>query len=93
MWLSRTSILRGSKKLRCCVFNSACRSGWLCSSVRMFEDGWEVAKKLANPDSMQQLADRFILPADGGKAERVGFEPTRRLNSAYAVFNLEKAHY
>jgi hypothetical protein len=87
MWLSRTSILRGSKKLRCCVFNSACRSGWLCLSVRMFEDGREVAQKLANPDSMQQLADRFIFPADGGKAERVGFEPTRRLNTAYAISN------
>jgi hypothetical protein len=26
----------------------------------MFEDGREVTQKMANPDSMQQLADRFI---------------------------------
>jgi hypothetical protein len=27
------------------------------------------------------------------KAERVGFEPTRRLNTAYAIFNLKRAPY
>src|ERR687889_452111 len=28
-----------------------------------------------------------------GKAERVGFEPTRRLNTAYAISNLRRAPY
>jgi len=28
-----------------------------------------------------------------GKAERVGFEPTRRLNTAYAISNLKRAPY
>src|SRR5215211_5789670 len=29
----------------------------------------------------------------GEKAERVGFEPTRRLNTAYAISNLKRAPY
>ena len=29
----------------------------------------------------------YVLPAKGRKAERVGFEPTRRLNTAYAISN------
>ena len=34
-----------------------------------------------------------VLPAKVGKAERVGFEPTRRLNTVYTISNLKRAPY
>jgi hypothetical protein len=36
---------------------------------------------------------RELLPANCEKAERVGFEPTRRLDTAYAISNLKRAPY
>jgi hypothetical protein len=51
--------------------------------VRMVEDGREVTQKMANPDSMQQLADRFINDAEfreqmrqdpEGAAQREGYQ-------------------
>jgi hypothetical protein len=44
------------------------------------------------PPPMGLAYERFYLQTEG-KAERVGFEPTRRLNTAYAISSLKEAPY
>ena len=50
------------------------------------------ARWLSLYSPLQEQASMFYLQTEE-KAERVGFEPTRRLDTAYAISTLKRAHY